>query len=157
MDRGGLQWRDRRKRYAPMRVMGIDLGGKRTGIAISDESEFLASGICTIRAKSLADLIAQICDLITKNKVGKLVVGHPINMDGTRGASAKRAAEFAEMLKEKTGLPVELYDERCTTMAAHTILNYTDTRAEKRKAVIDTLSAEMILQDWLDANRRKGN
>lgn len=139
-----------------MRVMGIDLGGKRTGIAISDESEFLASGVCTIRAKSLADLVAQICELITKNNVKHLVLGHPINMDGTQGASAKRAAEFAELLRKETGLPVELYDERCTTMAAHTILNYTDTRAEKRKAVIDTLSAEMILQDWLDAKRRKG-
>lgn len=140
-----------------MRVMGIDLGGKRTGIAVSDDSLFLASGICTIRAKSLADLLDRIQALVTEYKVGKLVLGNPINMDGTQGASAKRAAEFAELLKEKTGLPVELYDERCTTMAAHTILNYTDTRAEKRKAVIDTLSAEMILQDWLDANRRKGN
>lgn len=139
-----------------MRVMGIDLGGKRTGIAISDEGEFLASGVCTIRARSLSDLIEQICALITANNVKRLVLGNPINMDGTKGASAKRAAEFAELLKEKTGLPVELFDERCTTMAAHTILNYTDTRAQKRKAVIDTLSAEMILQDWLDANRRKG-
>lgn len=139
-----------------MRVMGIDLGGKRTGIAISDESAFLASGLCTIRAKSLADLIARISALITEYNVKKLVLGNPINMDGTCGASAKRAAEFAALLRTETGLPVELFDERCTTMAAHTILNYTDTRAEKRKAVIDTLSAEMILQDWLDANRRKG-
>lgn len=138
-----------------MRVMGIDLGTRRTGIAISDADAFLARGICTLRAKSRAELLQSICDLISTHGVEILVLGNPINMDGTSGESARRAAEFAADLRTATGLVVHLFDERCTTMAAHTILNYTDTRAKKRKAVIDTLSAEMILQDWLDANRHK--
>ncbi len=138
-----------------MRVMGIDLGARRTGIAISDADGFLARGVCTLKPKGRTELLAQICHLISEYGVEILVLGNPINMNGTIGDSSRRAAEFAELLREKTGLPVHLFDERCTTMAAHTILNYTDTRAKKRKAVIDTLSAEMILQDWLDAHRAK--
>jgi putative Holliday junction resolvase len=74
-------------------------------------------------------------------------------MNGTIGPRAEHAKEFAEMLRELTGLPVEMFDERCSTMAAHQILNLTDTRGKKRKAAVDTLSAQIILQNYLDANR----
>ena len=83
-----------------------------------------------------------------------IVVGLPKNMDGTEGFKAKECTEAAEALKEKTGLPVELWDERCTTVSAHTALNYTDTRGKKRKQVVDAVAATIILEDFL---RRRQN
>ena len=85
--------------------------------------------------------------------VAKIVVGLPVNMNGTIGPRAEHAKEFAALLGEATGLPVEMFDERCSTMAAHQILNFTDTRGKKRKAAVDTLSAQIILQTYLDSHR----
>ena len=82
-----------------------------------------------------------------------IVVGYPKNMDGSVGFKAKECEEVANLLKEKTGLPVELWDERCTTVSAHTALNFTDTRGKKRKAVVDAVAATIILEDFL--NHRK--
>lgn len=137
------------------RIMGVDYGGKRTGIAVSDEAGFLASACGTVKAEGLRSLTAQLADKAAELGVKSIVVGNPINMNGTRGESSERAVKLAGMLREATGLPVELYDERRTTMAATVFLNATDTRGSKRKAVVDTLSAEIILQDYLDSLRNR--
>ncbi len=137
------------------RILGIDFGDVRTGLAVSDSSQWLASGIGTITAPSLAQLIEKIELEVRKNDVEKIVLGHPINMNGTLGERSKRVKAFAKQLEDALGLPVILFDERCSTMAAHQFLNQTDTRGKKRKAVIDTLSAQIILQNYLDAQSQK--
>lgn len=133
------------------RILGIDFGDVRTGLAVSDTSQWLASGIGTIGAPSLAALIEKIAVEVKKYDVEKIVLGHPINMNGTLGDRSERVKSFASLLEESLSLPVVLFDERCSTMAAHQFLNQTDTKGKKRKAVIDTLSAQIILQNYLDA------
>ena len=137
------------------RVMGIDAGMARTGVAMSDADGFLASALCTIKANGVKDLAAQIAEKATSNAARLIVVGHPINMNGTLGESSARAHRLADEIRAICEIPVVLFDERCTTMVAARILNITDTRGQKRKAVIDNLSAEIILQNYLDSQRRK--
>ena len=139
------------------RIMGIDLGDVRTGVALSDINEYMASGIGTVTAYSEEKLLSSLMALIEEHKPAKIVMGLPINMDGTRGPRAEKVTAFAERLSEISGLYVELYDERCSTMVAHGILNETlkhgAKAGKKRKQVVDTLSAEIILQDYLDKKR----
>ena len=137
-----------------MRILGIDLGDVRTGLALSDESCFLASGLCTFTAYNEEKAMEQILTAIRTHKVEEIVMGNPVNMNGTRGERSQKVEAFAEKLREQSGLPVTLFDERCTTMQAHTILSFTDTRGKKRKNTVDTLSAEIILQNYLDQRKR---
>ena len=138
-----------------MRVIGVDFGDVRTGIAVSDESMFLASGVDTIKASGLNALAERIGEYCRKYGASKIILGSPLNMDDTIGPRAEKAARFAGILRERTGLEVILFDERLTTAEAHEFLNETDTRGKKRKKVIDTLSAEIILQNWLDSVRNE--
>ena len=135
------------------RIMGVDFGDVRTGLSVSDSTGFLASGTGSIRCKDLKTTARLVAEEGKKHDVTLFVVGLPINMNGTEGDRGAHAREFAEELKTVSGLPVELLDERLTTAAAHRIMNLTDTRGKKRKAAVDTLSAEIILQNYLD--RRK--
>ena len=137
------------------RVLGVDAGTVRTGIAVSDETGFLASAVCTLKAKGRRELAALISAKAEEFSVRLIVMGNPINMNGTRGESAERIAKLADAVRELSGRDVILFDERCTTMAAAQILNLTDTRNQKRKAIIDPLSAEIILQNYLDSERMK--
>ena len=137
-----------------MRILGIDLGDKRTGIAISDPSELMASGICTITANGKNELAGKIAQIAFERECVLIVLGNPINMDGSCGPRSERARAFGELLGQKCALPVVMFDERCTTMAAHTYLNATDTRGKNRKEVVDTLSAQIILQNYLDSKKR---
>ena len=132
------------------RVLGIDAGKVRTGVAVSDESGFLASALCTLKAPGLRSLAEMIKEKAEEYKVRLIVLGHPINMNGTLGESSERIKKLAEEISLVTDIPVKLFDERCTTMLAHRILNETDTRGKKRKDVVDTLSAEIILQNFID-------
>lgn len=138
-----------------MRILGVDLGDSRTGLAVSDETCFLAGGIGTFTVYTEEKKLALILEKIAEYKVAEVVVGNPINMNGTRGERSERAEAFAARLREAAGIPVHLFDERCTTMQAHQIMNFTDTRGKKRKNAVDTLSAQIILQNYLDA-RPKG-
>lgn len=138
-----------------MRILGIDLGDVRTGLALSDESCFLASGLGTFTAYNEDKAMEQILAAIRTHKVEEIVMGNPVNMNGTRGERSQKVEAFAERLREASGLPVILFDERCTTMQAHTILSFTDTRGKKRKNTVDTLSAEIILQNYLDQRKMK--
>ena len=135
------------------RILGIDYGDVRTGIAVSDENHFVASGLTTIKATGDARLIEQILPYIEQYNIDKIVLGDPINMNGTRGVRSEKVHIFAERLRLRSGIPVIFVDERATTIVAHTIMNETNTRGKKRKNSIDTLSAEIILQNYLDTKK----
>lgn len=139
------------------KILGIDFGDKRTGLAVSDKTRFLASGIGQISVGGMQRTAERICEIIKEENVtGGVVVGLPVNMNGSLGPRAEHAQKFASILAEKLdagdmgSLPIVMIDERMTTMAASRYLNETDTRGQKRKNVIDTLSAQIILQNALD-------
>ncbi|MBP3375830.1 MAG: Holliday junction resolvase RuvX [Clostridia bacterium] len=139
------------------KLLGIDFGDKRTGLATSDKTRLLASGIGQISVGGMQKTAERICEIIKEENItGGIVVGLPVNMNGTYGPRAEHAQKFATILGEKlaergvSSLPIVMLDERMTTMAASRYLNETDTRGQKRKSVIDTLSAQIILQNALD-------
>ena len=133
-----------------MIIMSVDLGKARTGLAICDKSEMLASPLCVIEEHSMERLLGKICEKAAEHKVEQLCVGLPRNMDGSEGESAQRARAFAEKLSEMSGIETVMRDERGTTITAHGYLNTTDVRGKKRKAVVDAVAATIILQDYLD-------
>ena len=132
------------------KILSVDFGDVRTGLAISDSSRFLASGIGYISPGGIEQTADAVSEIATREKVSAIVVGLPKNMDGSEGSRANRCKKFASMLEERTSLPVAMFDERMTTMTASRYLNETNTRGAKRKQVIDTLSAQIILQNCLD-------
>lgn len=132
------------------RIMGVDFGEVRTGIAISDVSRFLASGIGYIKEGGLHKTSEKIAQMVKDENVTAVVIGCPVNMNGTEGPRAERCRDLAIEINALTSLPVAMMDERMTTMAASRFLNETNTRGAKRKTVIDTLSAQIILQNFLD-------
>lgn len=132
------------------RIVGVDFGDVRTGIAVSDSSRFLASGQGFCRVGGLMKTAEKVAQIVKENGAVAAVVGLPRNMDGSEGARADRCREFASTLRDIAGIPVMMADERLTTVAASRYLNETDTRGSKRKSVIDSLSAEIILQNTLD-------
>ena len=133
-----------------MRIMGVDYGDARTGIAISDLTCTIPGSASVVPSRNREKAIADIVRLVEENEVGEIAVGLPRNMDGSEGGSADKIRAFAELLRPLTAAEIVFFDERVTTMAAHQILNLTDTRGAKRKSVVDTLSAEIILQNYLD-------
>ena len=137
------------------KILGVDLGDVRTGLALSDALGSMAHGIKTVRPKGAVELIGIIKQLCEENGAETVVVGNPVNMDGSHGPRSEKATKFAERLRDETGLEVILFDERMTTMAAARFMNETDTRGKKRKDSIDTLSAEIILQNYLDSLKSK--
>lgn len=133
------------------RILGVDFGDTRTGLAVSDISRFLASGIGYISPGGIEKTADKVAEIARERQVSAIVVGLPRNMDGSEGFRAARCREFAALLHEKTdGLPIAMIDERLTTMSASRYLNETNTRGSHRKGVIDTLSAQIILQNALD-------
>ncbi|OPZ74841.1 MAG: putative Holliday junction resolvase [Firmicutes bacterium ADurb.Bin456] len=139
-----------------MRIMGLDLGEKRIGVAVSDPLGWTAQGLQVIAVGgSLKAGIASIKELVRQYQVERIVVGLPRNMDGSPGSEAKRATEFAGLLSKKLGLPVEMYDERLTTVAAERVLLEADLSRARRREIIDKMAASLILQGYLDARARK--
>lgn len=136
-----------------MRILAVDLGMVRTGLAICDELEMLASPLGTVTQSDEEQLCKTIAETAAREQAGEIVMGHPRNMDGSRGDSARRVEAFAEALRLRTGLPVVLRDERLTTVSAIGVLNETNVRGKRRKAVVDTVSAVIILQEYLDSRR----
>ena len=133
-------------------ILGVDFGDKRTGLAICDPTRFLASALETISPGGIEKTADAVAAIATQKGVSAVVVGLPVNMDGSEGGRAARYRKFARLLEERLGesIPVCLFDERMTTMTAARFLNETNTRGEKRKAVIDALSAQIILQNFID-------
>ena len=136
-----------------MRILAIDLGDARTGIAVCDALEMLASPVGTIAEKNPNALFHKICGIVQEQRAQQIVLGYPKNMNDTVGDRAQKAEQFAEKLRGTTGLEVVLWDERSTTVSAHNILNATNTRGKKRKEVVDTVAATIILQSYLDYRR----
>ena len=136
-----------------MIIMSVDLGKARTGLAISDKGESFAFPKGVITEYNTEKLIEKICISAKENGAELLVVGLPKNMDGSLGWRAEECSEIAEKIKTASGIEVVLWDERCTTVSAHTALNFTDTRGKKRKAVLDTVSACLILEQYLNSNK----
>ena len=132
-----------------MRIMAIDYGDAHTGIAISDPTGFLAGFTTVITAYRPEVVAEQVAVLAKEHGVEELVLGRPKNMDGTRGPRAEKAEAMAELLKEATGLPVVLWDERRTTIDAHQILMTGGKNAKKRKKVVDAVAASLILEGYL--------
>ena len=133
------------------RILGVDFGDTRTGLAVSDASRFLASGLGYVSPGGIVKTADKVAEVAIEQKVSAIVVGLPKNMDGSEGFRADRCREFAGLLREQLeDIPVAMIDERMTTMSASRYLNETNTRGQKRKGVIDTLSAQIILQNALD-------
>ena len=130
--------------------MSVDYGDKRTGIAICDKFEMLASPVTVIHEWNAEALADKIVSLATERGVEEIVIGLPKNMDGSRGFRAEACEELGELLKNKTQIPVSFWDERLTTVSAHRILSENNDRGKKRKNVVDVVAAEMILQDYMD-------
>ena len=136
-----------------MRILGIDFGESRMGLAVCDPMEILAGGLCTVKVTGLSNAVESAAKSAKENGVGLIVVGLPVNMDGTEGERAERCRLFAQELENACGIKTVMYDERRTTILASGFMNETGTRGKKRKDVIDTLSAQIILQSYLDRNR----
>ncbi len=140
-----------------MIIMSIDLGLVRTGVAICDKSEMLASPVAVIEERKEEKLLEKIHNLIIERKPELLIMGLPKNMDSSEGESAIRCKNFADRLEEVSSIKVVMRDERLTTVSAHSYLNNTNTRGKKRKAVVDSVAATIILQDYLDYRRLQNN
>lgn len=134
-----------------MRIMGIDYGDSRVGIAVSDPLGFTAQGVQTLQNKGKKKLSAELSEVLEKYKPEKIVVGMPKNMDGTLGFRAEETYKFAELLKTLTTAEIVFWDERLTTVSAAMILNETNTRGKSRKKVIDTVSACIILENYMNS------
>ena len=140
-----------------MIIMSVDLGKARTGIAVSDSSESFAFPKTVITEYNTEKLVEKISSLALENKAELIVVGLPKNMDGSVGSRAEECKEISEKIQNTSGINVVMWDERCTTISAHTALNYTDTKGKKRKQVVDAVAAVIILEDYLQyrKNSRK--
>ncbi len=138
-----------------MIIMSVDYGDVRTGIAVCDKLQILASPVCVITEKDRGKLAEKIKEIATQRKVERICVGVPQNMDGSYGFRSEACKEFGELLSDVTGLEVDYQNERLTTVSAHNILNAVDVRGKKRKAVVDAVSAVLILEDYMNSIKNK--
>lgn len=139
------------------KILSVDFGDTRTGLAVSDPSRLLASGIGYVSPGGIEKTADAVAEVAKEQRASAIIVGLPVNMDGSEGGRAARCRKFASMLSERTGVPVAMFDERMTTMTASRYLNETGTHGKKRKTVIDTLSAQIILQNCLDRLKYMNN
>ena len=137
------------------RYLGVDYGDVRTGLAVSDASGFLAGGIGQISPGGMKNTAVAVAAEAKKQNAVRIIVGLPKNMDGSEGFRAEAVRAFVALLAAETDIPIDLADERLSTCEAHRYLQGTGTGGKKRKAVVDTLSAQIILQDYLDRERAK--
>ncbi|MBR5283769.1 MAG: Holliday junction resolvase RuvX [Clostridia bacterium] len=136
-----------------MKVMSIDLGDVRTGVAVSDVTGFLAGRSVSITQRDRDKLLEEILALIEKEKPGELVMGLPINMDGTEGPRAEKSRAFGDRLQEASGLPVKYMDERGSSITANRLLSDAGKKKGKQRAQVDAVAAAIILQNYLDSKR----
>jgi len=138
-----------------MKIMAIDYGDAHTGVAISDRTLTLTGFSTVITAYRPEAVIEKLLPLISEHEVSELVLGHPLNMDGSRGPRAEKAEGFAELLREAASLPVTLWDERRTTVDAHNILLSNGKRAKERKKTVDAVAASLMLEGYLTFKKRQ--
>ena len=137
-----------------MKIMAVDFGDARTGLAVCDRTEFLASPVGTIEEKSLAKVAEKIIYATREYDVGMVVIGLPKNMDGTEGARAQKSHKLADTIRSVLTIPVKLWDERQTTISAANILSENGTYGKKRKKVLDSVAATVILESYLAYRRQ---
>ena len=138
-----------------MRIMGVDYGDARTGIAVSDLLCTLVGTTTVIHSRNPEKTLEKVTEFVKNNgEIGEIVVGLPKNMDGSEGARAELCREFASRLEEATGLPVKLWDERRTTVEAHNILSQHNYHGKKRKDTVDAVAASLILEGYLSFRGR---
>ncbi|MDO8426905.1 MAG: Holliday junction resolvase RuvX [Deltaproteobacteria bacterium] len=136
-----------------MRVMGLDLGTKTIGVAISDEGGLIAQPVSTLKRVSIKKDLEALLKMAEDYAIEGFVVGMPINMDGTEGPRSKAVLKFVELLKERTRLPVSTWDERLSTVAVTRVLIEGDLSRSRRKEVVDKMAASYILQGFLDSRK----
>lgn len=136
-----------------MRIMGIDYGDARTGIAISDLLCSIVGTTTVIHSRNTEKTLGEIQRLVKENEVGEIVIGLPKNMDGTEGARAQLCREFASAVELATGIKVAMWDERRTTVEAHNILSAHNYHGKKRKNTVDAVAASLILEGYLAFRR----
>lgn len=133
--------------------MGLDLGTKTVGVAISDELMLTGQALTTLRRSNLRADLSALCGLIAEHEVERIVVGLPLNMNGTEGPRAAASRQLGEALQKASGVPVEYWDERLSTVAAERLLVEGNVSRAKRREVVDSVAAAIILQGWLDAKK----
>lgn len=136
------------------RVMGIDYGDARTGVAVSDLLCSIVGTTTVIHSRDQEKTLTELCRIAKESDVGEIVMGLPKNMDGSEGARAELCREFAKRVEQATGLPVSLWDERRTTVEAHNILSEHNYHGKKRKNTVDAVAASLILEGYLAYRRR---
>ena len=139
-----------------MVILSVDYGDVRTGVAVCDKKEMLASPVGVVTARRAEKLAEKLAALAKEHAAEEIALGLPKNMDGTEGFRAQAVREFAALLEGAADLPVTLRDERLTTVSAHGYLNATDTRGKKRKETVDAVSAVIILEDYLRYRKNAG-
>ena len=137
-----------------MRIMGLDVGDKTIGVALSDPLGWTAQGLEVIRRENIAQDLTRLGQIIQEYSVEKILVGLPKNMNATIGPQGEKVLAFVEQLKEKFDLPIKTWDERLSTVAAERMLIQADVSRSKRKKVIDKMAAAVILQGYLDAGAK---
>ncbi|MBR2876968.1 MAG: Holliday junction resolvase RuvX [Clostridia bacterium] len=137
-----------------MIILSVDYGDRRTGIAVCDKLEMLASPVCVINEWNIDALAQKIVDISLEKKAEEIVIGLPKNMDGTSGFRADACKNLGEKISGLTEVPVNFWDERLTTVSAHKILNENNIRSKKRKSVVDAVAADIILQDYIDSRKK---
>ena len=144
---------DSGKRKVKQRVLGLDVGSKTIGIAVSDPLGITAQGLPTIRRKNKRTDLQALERLIRTYEIGEIVVGYPLRMSGAEGTQSAKMADFAEELRKTFGLPVQLWDERLTSAEANRVLRDSEMSIRRRGEVVDQLAAVLILQNWMEAKR----
>ncbi len=134
------------------RILGVDFGSRRVGFAVSDPTQFLASAHAMVEVESPAHAANETARIAAEVAAVKIVVGLPVNMDGSRGPAVQKTLEFVELLRGKAKAPVETWDERLSTKSAHDVLIEAGTRRADRKQLVDKIAAQIMLQNYLDAH-----
>lgn len=138
-----------------MKTLCLDLGAKRVGVAISDSMGITAQALATLKRENDAAMVQAVKDIVREEKVSELIIGLPLNMDGSRGPQAENAASFANYLSERISVPVKLWDERMSTLEVERVMIKAGTSRQKRKKKIDQLAAQVILQSYLNSKSRE--
>ena len=137
----------------PGRVLALDLGKRRIGLALSDELRVTAQGLKTLERTNIREDLARLCQLAVDNNVSQIVIGNPLHMSGRAGFQADRAHEFGERLQAASSLPVEYWDERLTTVEAQRVLRESGVSSQKRAKAVDRLAAVILLESYLDSRK----
>ncbi len=137
-----------------MKLLGIDYGDARTGLSVSDPTGTLAGSPQVVSEWNKEKLLDKLTEFVKRERIDGIVLGYPKNMDGSRGPRAEKCEQFADALRERTGLDVTLWDERRTTVAAHDILRVNGKKTKKHRQTVDAVAAVLILQSYLDYIRQ---